>query len=235
MARPKLIEDRVLLDLIKKYYDEECNNNAKKLKATEVTKYINKNGYPDYPVTTLRRTKIAMEYIEKLIKLCRDDDYVTLVSYQTVDAEALVEANRTKESLIKAIYERDCYYKKVADSAVHFLDMHNELNQQLEDEKKKTEILTVKIKGLESLVAQYKTEIKTLKAERKAYETVVNTYVYPELANELLTKEGALRKTKTPLIEGSLENNLITSTTNAKKKAKSGSSIISGLFDVLED
>ena len=235
MARPKLIEDRVLLDLIKKYYDEECNNNAKKLKATEVTKYINKNGYPDYPVTTLRRTKIAMEYIEQLIKLCRNDDYVTLVSYQTVDAEALVEANRTKESLIKAIYERDCYYKKVSDSAVHFLDMHNELNQQLEDEKKKTEILTAKINELEGLVAQYKAEIKTLKAERKAYKTVVNTYIYPELANELLVKEGALRKTENPLIEGSLENNLITSTTNAKKKARSGSSVISGLFDVLED
>ena len=94
--------------------------------------------------------------------------------------------------------------------------------------------MAAKNKELENLVAQYKAEIKTLKVERKAYKTVVNTYVYPELANELLVKEGALRKTGTPLIEGALENNLITSTTNAKKKAKSGSNVISGLFNALE-
>ncbi len=234
MARPKLIEDSVLLDLIKKYFDEECNNDTKKLKTAEITRYINRNGYPDYPVTTLRRTSIAVEYIEELKKSLSDDNYITLVSYQTVDAAALVESNRSKDSLIKAINERDCYYKKVADSAVYYLEKYNKLNQQLEDEKKNNEILAAKNKELENLVAQYKAEIKTLKVERKAYKTVVNTYVYPELANELLVKEGALRKTGTPLIEGALENNLITSTTNAKKKAKSGSNVISGLFNALE-
>ena len=72
MARPKLIEDSVLLDIIKKYFDEECNNDTKKLKAAEITRYINRNGYPDYPVTTLRRTSIAMEYIEELKKELAD-------------------------------------------------------------------------------------------------------------------------------------------------------------------
>lgn len=64
MARPKYIEDRVLLELIKKYFYEECNANIKKLKASEIVKYINRHGYPDYPATTLRRTQAAMERLE---------------------------------------------------------------------------------------------------------------------------------------------------------------------------
>ena len=81
MARPKQIEDNVLLNLIKKYFNEECQGNAKKLKASEVTKYINANGYPDYPATTLRRTPVAMAYIGELKSSVSDDHYMTCVSY----------------------------------------------------------------------------------------------------------------------------------------------------------
>ena len=35
MARPKQIEDDVLLDLIKKFFNDECRGNIKKLKASE--------------------------------------------------------------------------------------------------------------------------------------------------------------------------------------------------------
>lgn len=36
MARPKQIEDDVLLDLIKKFFNDECRGNIKKLKASEI-------------------------------------------------------------------------------------------------------------------------------------------------------------------------------------------------------
>ena len=91
MARPKYIEDRVLLELIKKYFYEECNANIKKLKASEIIKYINRHGYPDYPATTLRRTPAAMEYIEELKKAINDDDYITIESYRTIDAVLIVQ------------------------------------------------------------------------------------------------------------------------------------------------
>ena len=175
-----------------------------------------------------------MEYIEEQKKAIRDDGYVTIVSYQTIDAVALIESNRSKDKLVKAINEIDCYYKKVADSAVYYLKKYDTLNKQYEDEKQDNLILTAKVKELESIITEYKFEIKTLKNDLKAYKSVIDTYVYPELANELLVKEGALRKTESPLKADALEGTLITSTTNVKKTAKSGSSVIKGLFDVLE-
>ena len=235
MARTKQIEDTILLELIKKYFYEECHNDIKKLKTIEITKYINNNGYPDYRVTTLRRTQVAIDYIEELKKSISDNNFVTLVSYQTIDAAALVESNRSRARLIQAITERDCYYKTVADSAVQSLDKYNQLKQKYDTVKDNNTALTTKIEELEELVADYKAEIKILKSELSANKSVIDTYIYPEIANELLVKEGAIRKTENPLKENILESALVTTTTNVKQTAKSGSNVINGLFNILED
>lgn len=235
MARPKLIEDTFLLELIKKYFYEECHNDVRKLKTIEITKYINNNGYPDYRVTTLRRNKVAIDYIEELKKSISDNNFVTLVSYQTIDAASLVETNRSRARLIKAITERDCYYKTVADSAVQALDKYNHLKRKYDIEKDHNSSLTTKVEELEELVTKQKAEIKLLKNELNANKSVIDTYIYPEIANELLVKEGAIRKTENPLKENVLEGNLITTTVNVKKTAKSGSNIINGLFNILEE
>ena len=235
MARPKLIEDSVLLELIKKYFYEECHNNIKKLKMSEVVKYINNNGYPDYPASTLRRTKAAVDYIEELKNTITDDNYVTSVSYQTIDAALLVDSNRSRDTLIKAISERDSYYKTIADSAAQSFERYTKLKKQYDAEKKNNDILTEKIAELEDLISNYKSKIKALNNELNASKAVIENYIYPEIANELLVKEGAVRQTEGLLKEDALESNLITATTDITKATKSGSNVIKGLFSILEE
>lgn len=94
--------------------------------------------------------------------------------------------------------------------------------------------MITKITELENLLTEYKTEMKILHSDLSAYKSVIETYVYPEIANELLIKEGAIRKTETLLKDEILENNLITSTTNIKKASKMKSNVIKGLFDELD-
>lgn len=235
MARPKIIEDNVLLDLIKKYFNEECHNNIKKLKTAEIVKYINNNGYPNYPATTLRRTKAATDYIEELKKTILDEHYTTSVSYQTIDAALLVDSNRSRDSLIKAISERDCYYKTIADSAVQSFERYNNLKKQYDAEKEINASLTGKITELEELIVKQKSTIKVLTNELNASKSVIETYIYPEIANELLVKEGAIRKTDSFIKEASLDDHLITSTTDIRKTTKSDSSVIEGLFKILDE
>ena len=232
MARPKQIEDSVLLELIKKYFDEECNYNVKKLKASEITKYINTHGYPDYQASTLRRTPAATDYIESLKKLTGEKHYVTVVAYQTVDAAALVETNRSKDKLIRAITERDLYYKEVADSAAYHFEKYGKLQKEYEVQKGENLFLTNRVTELEGQVFNCKSEIKQLKADLKARNTVIDTYIYPEIANTLLEKEGAVRKTDNYLKDDILENNIIYANTDIGAFSKSGSSVISGLFDI---
>ena len=226
MARPKQIEDDVLLDLIKKFFNDECRGNIKKLKASEIVKYINANGYPDYPATTLRRTPIKATVV--------DEHYVTSVSYQTIDAALLVNTNRSRDTLIKAITDRDNYYKMIADSAAQTFERYNTLSRKYDTEviaRKKSEDTVSTLKELNS---ENKNRIQELEKELKAYKSVVETYVYPEIANELLAKEGAIRQTDEIIKADSLENDIITATTDIKKISKSRSNVIEGLFK-LED
>lgn len=234
MARPKYIEDTVLLNLIKQYFDNECNNDIQKLKASEITKYINTHGYPDYPASTLRRTPIAMEYIEELKKAASNEHYVTVVAYQTIDATSMVDSNRSRNRLISAITERDCYYKKIADSAAYHFEKYNELKKEYDLEKEKNDFLAQKTEELEKQIIQYKSEIKQLINDLTVTNNMIKTYIYPEIANELLAKEGAIRKTPGILKDGTLEKNIITTATNIKKTIKSDSNIIKGLY-IIED
>lgn len=235
MARPKLIEDGILLDLIKKYFYEECHNNIKKLKTSEIVKYINNNGYPDYPVTTLRRTKAAMDYIEELKNTVSDDNYVTSVSYQTIDAALLVDSNRSRDTLIKAISERDNYYKTIADSAAQSFERYIEIKKKYDVELKNNALLSEQIVELQNLISQYRLEIRELTHELNAHKSVIETYVYPEIANELLVKEGAKRETEGIIKEDAFNDTLITATTDITKTTKSSSNVIKGLFSILEE
>jgi hypothetical protein len=234
MARPKQIEDDVLLDLIKKFFNDECRGNIKKLKASEIVKYINANGYPDYPATTLRRTPIAMKYIEELKATVVDEHYVTSVSYQTIDAALLVNTNRSRDTLIKAITDRDNYYKMIADSAAQTFERYNTLSRKYDTEVIARKKLEDTVSALKELNSENKKRIQELEKELKAYKSVVETYVYPEIANELLAKEGAIRQTDEIIKADSLENDIITATTDIKKISKSRSNVIEGLFK-LED
>ena len=232
MARPKLIEDSVLLKLIQEYFDEECNGDIKKLKASEITRYINAHGHPNYPASTLRRTKAAVDFIESLKKQSSNERYLTVAAYQTIDAAALVDSNKSRNRLICAITERDLYYKRIADSAAHFFEKQDQLKKKYDAEKEKNLILTNKIEELEQQIKADKTELKKLRDELKATNSIIKTYVYPEIANELLEKEGIIRKTEHLLKEESIENEIITTTTDVKAFSKSNSNVIEGLFDI---
>ena len=90
------------------------------------------------------------------------------------------------------------------------------------------------VSALKELNSENKKRLQELEKELKAYKSVVETYVYPEIANELLAKEGAIRQTDEIIKADSLENDIITATTDIKKISKSRSNVIEGLFK-LED
>ena len=234
MARPKLIEDTELLNLIMRYFREECGGSIKKLKTAEVVRYINNHGYPEYPATTLRRTPAAMELIEKLKASITNDEYITVAAYQTIDAAALVDSNRSRDALIKAITDRDSYYKVVAASATNTFDRYNQLLDQHNAISAQKAALEEKAATLETQLERTLERSKDMEKTLKAYKSVVDTYLYPEIANELLAKEGAIRKTDQLIDPAVLDNNLITPETKIRKGSKSGSDVIEGLLELEE-
>ncbi|MBO5599034.1 MAG: hypothetical protein J5943_10620 [Oribacterium sp.] len=240
MARPKYIEDSKAIDLIKQYFNCECNGDGNKLNTTSIVVYISQHGYPEYNAAILRRSSNVMAYIEELKKAADSEDYVTTASYQTIDAPSFVDRHRSRDSLIKAITERDTYYKTIADAATRSLERYGSIVKKYEDEVAKRENLEAKIKKDNELIKEYESLISQLKKDLKAYKAVIDTYVYPEIANELLVKEGAIKLTKNIVDQDVVSTMTIKTETDIRKLPAShnanssdngsGSNIISNLF-----
>lgn len=233
MARPKQIDDTIIIDLIKEFYQNECHSDARKLKYEDVTRYINKNGYPEYAAPSLRRNKAARTYIDSLKERTQKTIISTVTAYKTLDVDEFIRNNRGIGDLKRSLTELDAYYMSIADSASQIFNEHNALVTKCEDTKARLDEVVSELKVSKDTLNEYHRENISLRKEIKALNAVIDTYVYPEIANELLAKERVKMKTTGFIDKEKLNEQVITPDT-AVNESKSGSNVIKGLFEGLE-
>ncbi len=232
MARPKMIEDQLILKLIEEYYLTKCDGKAEKLKIPNITAYIReKSNCTTYDATLLRRNKAAREYIDSMKGAGNQEALSIVTVYKSLDVETFLDTNRTRNALKQSLSGLDNYYKMVADSA-------SELNRKAKDSQNKFSKLEREIEELKAENEKLKDKNSALKAEtsrlsteNKALLSVVNTYVYPELANQLLVQEGYLSNTNDVIIKDAFDENVVTADT----EIFSESNVIQGLFNKFKD
>lgn len=117
MARKKYIDDDTLITLIDTYY-LESGRSERALQPPQITNYINANGYPKYQVTSLRRNEKAKEHIQELLAASKEKGASLLISYKTLDVQAFLDRNSTRQKMITALTELDTYYKSICDNAL---------------------------------------------------------------------------------------------------------------------
>lgn len=149
MGRPKIISDADAIELVNQYFAGPCAGIASNLKFPGVAEYIQKNGYPDYRVETLRRSPSVRRHVESLIGTAGAQGRVKVTTFKPMDVEAMLDKNRTRASLIKALTEIDMYYKTLADTAA----------EVIKKEQKKDE----EIAKLQSLVDEISREMDALR------------------------------------------------------------------------
>ena len=232
MARPKMIEDQLILKLIDEYHLTKCDGKAEKLKIPNIAAYIReKANCPTYDATLLRRNEAAREYIDSMKSAGNQEALSVVTVYKSLDIETFLDTNRTRNALKQSLSGLDNYYKMVADSAA-------ELNRKSKDSQRKISNLEKEITELKAENEKLKDKNSSLKAEKsrlssdnEALLSVVNTYVYPELANQLLVQEGYLSKANDVIIKDALKENVVT----ADSEIFSESNVIQGLFDKFKE
>ena len=232
MARPKMIEDELILKLIEKYYLTICNGKSKKLKIPDIAAYIRENANcPTYDATVLRRNKAAREYIDS-IKSAGDEVALSIVTvFKSLDVETFLDTNRTRNSLKRSLSLLDNYYKTIADSAAELNGKAKVIQIKISKLEKDIEELKTDYEKQKNKNSILKTEISLLKTNNKALQNFVDTYVYPELANQLLVQEGYLSNTNDIIRKDAFDDNLVKTTT----EIFSESNVIQGLFDKFKD
>ena len=187
MARRKIIETDILLNLIDEFYTLKCNRDASLLKIPSIGEYIRSKGYTvqDY---ILRRDEAVREYIDKLCETSEETHINTVSVYHDIDIEAFLSKNNTTSKLKKALSERECYYREITNSAAYSFNENKQLKQEntaLKSKNKKLELsLEKEMESKKNIVSNN----LLLARENKLLREIIDTYVYPEIANELLKK-----------------------------------------------
>ena len=214
MGRKKEIEDPELIKMIDTFFKEECNSNPRKLTLPAITAYINRNGHPNYRVESLRRTPTARKHIELLVASNKETNQKIVSAYKTLDVDTFLSVNKTHSALVRALTELDTYYKSVVEAATKISKRNVELEKENDTLKQENQAIKQTNNNSSDNIIILKNDLSQLKKENKKLRSLIKEYLYPEIANDLLKKEGLLKKGESIVDESALQNNLIKADTD---------------------
>lgn len=185
MARPRLFTEDELIALINEYYLEYPN---RMVKTSDLERYANAHGHPEFKSYSIRRCPKAKQYIDQINANNQVTLETTIVTWRQLDVDAFLNLNRSRSDLKNALIQRDNYYGEVCRSAGEFLRDKEHLEDKIRRMKSE-------INDLKSQIAELE-QMNTNKINRYSREMlskmkkVLDTYVYPDIANDILKKEG---------------------------------------------
>lgn len=185
MARPRSFTEDELIALINEYYLKYPN---RMIKTSDLEQYARTHGRPNFKAYSIRRCAKAKQYIDQINASNQVTLETTIVTWRQLDVDAFLNLNRSRSDLKNALIQRDNYYGEVCRSAGEFLRDKEHLEDKIRRMKSE-------INDLKSQIAELE-QMNTNKINRYSQEMlskmkkVLDTYVYPDIANEILKKEG---------------------------------------------
>lgn len=185
MARPRLFTEDELIALINEYYLEYPN---RMIETSDLERYANAHGRPNFKAYSIRRCPKAKQYIDQINANNQVTLETTIVTWRQLDVDAFLNLNRSRSDLKNALIQRDNYYGEVCRSAGEFLRDKERLEAKITR-------MNSEINDLKNQIAELE-QMNTNKINRYSQEMlskmkkVLDTYVYPDIANEILKKEG---------------------------------------------
>lgn len=191
MPRKKTYDTKEIISLLGEY---RVANPGMKITIPKFGTYLRSKGYmvEDH---TLRRDDNFKRYLVDMNVNVETEVLNELVTYKTLDVDAFLQKNNSKSKLRDALLMRDQYYATIASKATQAIKKKQKLQADIAD-------LENQISALNSKIEQLKTKIKNSRSDttelKKKNETIIHLkdilddYVYPDVANAILKKDGIL-------------------------------------------
>ena len=191
MPRGRSYNTDELLRILDEY---RFDNAGKKISIPKFGEYIRSLGYEieDY---TLRRDEGFRKAIQEINNENDSVVYNNLVAYKSLDIDAFINKNNTKSKLKEALSLRDKYYAKVAIYAMDSIKAKKGLEQKIDELENEIKELKSEISKLQALLDKKKVDNSELKEKNEVIlklREILETYIYPDMANALLETEGIL-------------------------------------------
>lgn len=225
MARQKTLQDDELIRLLDEY---RLDNPGVKIKLPKFGKYVRSKGYPvqDY---TIRRSVGLREYLTKINRGTEEEICSDLITYQTLDADALLDSHRTRDSLREVILVRDRYYARIAANAA------DAIGARKTAEKRAAE-LALRVAELEAQLASVQAQADRADIRQKneviaRLKRLLDSYIYPDAANAILEREGILEVVSSVVPAEQMQKHTITADTEIKFSEYDSVNELLGGFD----
>ncbi len=217
----KAITNEELIHLVDEYH---FDHPGQKIKIPAFGKYVREKGF-DVEDHTIRRYKDCRAYIDSLNNKTSETAENELVTYKTIDADAFIDANKNRSDLKRALIERDSYYSRVASNAVNAIKEKQSMLKEIENLKNKISTLEYE---LEKAKAKYSGDLKLVETN-KMLKKILDEYVYPDIANIMLEKEGLVELEDTIVSKDKI--NIISANTNIKNITEQSSETSSDISE----
>ena len=194
MPRQKKIATEELLRLV----DEYCvHNTGVAITIPALGNYIRTNGY-DVGDYLIRRDKDVRARINEYNQTLKDETEEIAIVYHGLDVDSFLAKNRTPFALRAALVQRDTYYAKIASRAAAIKQRNHVLKQEN---------------------ASLQKTIESLEQENiiKALKQILDDYVYPEMANLLLQKDGIFESLHSYIDAEQLDKTTMTANTDMEQ------------------
>lgn len=142
--------------------------------------------------------------------------------------DAFLVKNNTKEKLKKAFKERENYYREITHSASYSFKENRRLEQLVRELKKRIKESEEELENIKKKSIDISSDNRNYKSENQKLREIIDTYVYPEIANELLKKQGLLKNIAGIINPNVIESEIATAETDITEIR---SKVIKGLFD----
>jgi hypothetical protein len=122
------------------------------------------------------------------------------IAYKSIDVDAFLNRNYTKEMLKTGILELDEAWRRVYERAAVLSKENAALLSALKARERDVEATSAEKKSCAELAASLKRDLAALAAENRYLRKSLKEYLYPAIANEILRRENVLEQSDTDVM-----------------------------------
>lgn len=188
MARPRKMTTEQMLEIVDAYQMYEAAGNTELLKCSLIAVYAEKAGY-DADGYDFRRNTEVRSRIAELKKTNGVFCGTAPAVYKSLDAEEFLRCNCGTEQLKKALLEMDAYWKCIFEHAANAVKQNRSIGKAKTELEKELLIVAEERDALRSKAAELSKRNHSLTLENRYLRSMLKTYLYPGVANEILRSE----------------------------------------------
>jgi hypothetical protein len=193
MARPKKLATSELVRIVDSYF--ESTGDPSRLKCSFIEDYAVSLGF-DVKAYDFRRDAAVRKRMEEL-RLSAGSVVNSAIAYKSLDVDALLNRNHTREMLKNSILELDETWRRIYERATVLTKENAMLMSLLASKKRDIVAFAAEKDAYETREKAAKRNLNALVLENRYLRKSLKEYLYPAVANEILKREHVLERINT--------------------------------------